>query len=70
MGGKLASGKLEGTIITCPWHGSKFDLGDGKVILWTNWTGTLQKVAKTFRSPRPLNTYKPQVEGSRVYVEA
>ncbi len=68
LGGKLAMGKLEGTIVTCPVHGSKFDLSDGKVVLWTNWTGMLQKVGQAFRSPRPLNTYKPIVEGDRVYV--
>ncbi|OGO16647.1 MAG: (2Fe-2S)-binding protein, partial [Chloroflexi bacterium RBG_16_48_7] len=41
MGGKLAMGKLDGTVVTCPLHGSKFDLSDGSVVLWTNWTGVL-----------------------------
>ncbi len=26
MGGKLSPGKLEGTVVTCPRHGSQFDL--------------------------------------------
>ena len=31
-GGNLGEGKLEGTIVTCPRHGSKFDVGTGKCI--------------------------------------
>ena len=30
MGGRLARGKLEGTVVTCPLHGSQFDLRDGR----------------------------------------
>jgi nitrite reductase/ring-hydroxylating ferredoxin subunit len=32
MGGHLAQGKLDGLIVTCPRHGSRFDLGDGHVV--------------------------------------
>ena len=31
-GGPLEEGKLEGDIVTCPWHGSKFCVGDGRVL--------------------------------------
>lgn len=30
-GGPLDEGKLEGDIITCPWHGSRFCVADGRV---------------------------------------
>lgn len=30
-GGPLDEGKLENCIVTCPWHGSKFDVRDGAV---------------------------------------
>jgi 3-phenylpropionate/trans-cinnamate dioxygenase ferredoxin subunit len=30
MGGDLSKGKLEGKIVTCPRHGSQFDLATGK----------------------------------------
>jgi 3-phenylpropionate/trans-cinnamate dioxygenase ferredoxin component len=70
MGGKLALGRLEGSVVTCPLHGSKFDLMDGKVVLWTNWTGPLLKVSEAFRSPRPLNVYKTMVENGRVSIVA
>ncbi len=29
QGGPLADGALEGTTVTCPWHGWQFDLGTG-----------------------------------------
>jgi|SRR6188472_1513077 len=31
MGGPLAEGKLEGHEVQCPWHGSRFDIRNGKV---------------------------------------
>jgi nitrite reductase/ring-hydroxylating ferredoxin subunit len=32
MGGPLCKGSLEGNIVTCPWHGSKFDVTTGEVV--------------------------------------
>ena len=32
MGGPLAEGKLEGNVVQCPWHGSRFDIRNGKVV--------------------------------------
>lgn len=32
VGGPLDEGELSGTCVTCPWHGSEFDLRDGRVI--------------------------------------
>ena len=32
LGGPLSEGKLEGNIIQCPWHGSRFDVTDGHVV--------------------------------------
>ena len=31
MGGPLAEGALDRTIVTCPWHGSMFDVTSGEV---------------------------------------
>jgi nitrite reductase/ring-hydroxylating ferredoxin subunit len=31
QGGPLAEGELEGNIITCPWHGAKWDVTTGKL---------------------------------------
>jgi nitrite reductase/ring-hydroxylating ferredoxin subunit len=32
MGGDLSQGSLQGSIVTCPKHGAKFDVTTGKVI--------------------------------------
>jgi nitrite reductase/ring-hydroxylating ferredoxin subunit/uncharacterized membrane protein len=32
MGGPLSEGKLEGDIVQCPWHGSRFCVRDGSVV--------------------------------------
>jgi 3-phenylpropionate/trans-cinnamate dioxygenase ferredoxin subunit len=69
MGGKLAQGKLEGTVITCPRHGSQFDVTDGHVVCWLKPTGMLSKVGKILKSERPLIAYKIKIEGSEVMVE-
>ena len=69
MGGRLSEGKLEKTIITCPRHHSQFDLADGHVVRWTDWSGVKLSLAKVVRSPRPIRTYRVTLEGDRVLVE-
>ena len=32
LGGPLAEGDFDGATVTCPWHGSKFAIEDGKVV--------------------------------------
>lgn len=32
MGGPLSEGKLEGDVVQCPWHGSRFNIRDGSVV--------------------------------------
>lgn len=31
-GGPLGEGKLEGSVVTCPWHGARFDASTGRVL--------------------------------------
>jgi len=31
LGGPLSEGKLEGDVVQCPWHGSRFNVSDGRV---------------------------------------
>lgn len=69
MGGNLSQGTLEGTVVTCPRHHSQFDLADGHVIRWTDFTGVKKSIGKLFKSPRPLKTYPVKVEGEKVLVD-
>jgi 3-phenylpropionate/trans-cinnamate dioxygenase ferredoxin subunit len=69
MGADLSKGKLEGTVVTCPRHGSQFDLTDGRVVRWTSWTGFISKVSKMIKTPRPIGTYQVKLEGDRILVE-
>ena len=69
MNGNLSEGKLEKTIVTCPRHHSQFDLIDGHVVRWTDWSGIKLSMAKLMKSPRPVKTYKTKAEGGKVMVE-
>jgi 3-phenylpropionate/trans-cinnamate dioxygenase ferredoxin subunit len=69
MGGKLAQGELNGTIITCPLHGSQFDLSSGEVVRWLRKSGLLEKLSKSLKPPRPLTTYNLKVEDTKILVE-
>jgi len=69
MKANLAQGKLEGMILTCPKHSSQFDLMDGHIVRWTNWSGFKAKVAKGIKPPKPLATYAVKIEGDKVMVQ-
>lgn len=69
MGGRLSQGQLEGTVVTCPRHGSQFDLEDGRVRRWLKESGLLSAVGKALKSPRPLATYKVEVTDNRITVK-
>jgi 3-phenylpropionate/trans-cinnamate dioxygenase ferredoxin subunit len=66
MGGDLSKGKLEGTLITCSRHHSQFDLVDGHVVHWTDWSGLKLTASKIFKSPRNLKTYEVKIEGDKI----
>ncbi len=69
MGGRLSKGLLRGTTVTCPRHGSRFDLRDGRVLQWTEATGLALTLVKAFRSPRSLRTYPVSVREERILVD-
>ena len=39
---RLGKGSLDGTILSCPWHGSQFDVTDGCVARWVQKPGWLK----------------------------
>jgi nitrite reductase/ring-hydroxylating ferredoxin subunit len=69
LGGNLAHGKLEGSIVTCPWHSSQFDLSNGQVIRWVDKTGPIAALSKAIKHEKPLTTYKVVVQEDSVAVE-
>ncbi len=68
MGGDLSQGTLNGTVVTCPRHHSQFDVRDGRVIRWTDWTGMKLAFGKLFRSPRHAKTHEVRQEGDSLAV--
>jgi nitrite reductase/ring-hydroxylating ferredoxin subunit len=54
-GAPLAEGILEGNILTCPWHGSRFDVLDGSMV--------------NGPAKNPLNVYKSKIDDGQLFVE-
>jgi 3-phenylpropionate/trans-cinnamate dioxygenase ferredoxin subunit len=76
IGGHLSKGKLEGTVVTCPLHGSQFDLKDGKVIRWVAGSGIMSTMGKTMsaigiaaKTAVPLAIYETKMEGDKIFVK-
>lgn len=69
MGGKLSQGKLVGTVVTCPLHGSQFDLSDGQVVRWLKGSGVVSAIGRVLKSPRRLPIYNVKVEEERILIE-
>ena len=67
--GNLSRGKLKDTIITCPLHGTQFDLKDGQVVRWLKGYGELSKVNEEFKLSRALKTYTVKIEGDTILIE-
>ena len=67
-GGRLSDGKLEGSIIECPVHGSRFNITNGRVIrrLKGGFAGRLLGLLKVISS---IKTYKIEVEGNSIKIE-
>lgn len=68
LGADLSEGSLEGTILTCPFHNSRFDLRDGHVVRWTNLAGIVLSRESRMRPPRPLPVYPVHIEGEKILV--
>jgi 3-phenylpropionate/trans-cinnamate dioxygenase ferredoxin subunit len=51
--GNLSHGRLEGTVVTCPLHGSQFDVSNGQVVRWLRG-GLMSKAGKHSSFPKTL----------------
>lgn len=54
-GGPLSEGSLEGTEVTCPWHGAIYDVSTGEVV--------------SPPAPKGVARYNVRVEGTDIEVE-
>jgi 3-phenylpropionate/trans-cinnamate dioxygenase ferredoxin subunit len=68
MKGNLSQGKLEGTVVTCPLHGSQFDISNGRVVRWLKG-GTMSKMGSALKLSKDLTVYNVKVKDNRVLVE-
>jgi 3-phenylpropionate/trans-cinnamate dioxygenase ferredoxin subunit len=68
MKGNLSQGKLEGTVVTCPLHGSQFDISNGQVVRWLRG-GLMSKAVKALKLSKDLTVYNVKVDGSSIMVE-
>jgi nitrite reductase/ring-hydroxylating ferredoxin subunit len=66
-GGKLSHGMLRGNTLVCPWHGSQFDVRDGRVIRWAR--GLPAILARIVARPTTLATYELEVEGDTLLLK-
>jgi len=62
MGGSLAEGKLEGSVIACPRHGAQFDVKTGKNVQGAKLGFINMKV-------KDATKYAVKVEGKDILVE-
>lgn len=69
MGGNLAKGKLDGTVVTCPLHGSQFDVTNGKVIRWLKGSKLLSSIGKVFKPPDEVKSYNVKLDGDTIFIE-
>ena len=69
FGGDLSRGKLEGTIVTCPRHGSQFNLTNGNTVRWLKGPGLISTIGKILKSPKNLTTYNVEIDGQDIMVE-
>jgi len=68
MKGDLSHGKLEGTVVTCPRHGSQFDITNGQVVRWLEG-GLMSKLGGILKTPKALTVYNLKVENGKILVE-
>jgi 3-phenylpropionate/trans-cinnamate dioxygenase ferredoxin subunit len=61
LGGSLSKGSLEGSIVTCPRHGSRFDVKTGQAIAGA-------KIGFIKMSVKDEKSYMVKVEGTDIFV--
>jgi 3-phenylpropionate/trans-cinnamate dioxygenase ferredoxin subunit len=69
LGGQLHLGKLQENIITCPRHGSQFDIKDGRVVRWLKGSGLVSALGKAIKPPRSIKIYPVKIDGNQITID-
>ncbi|MEL6491714.1 MAG: Rieske (2Fe-2S) protein [Cyanobacteria bacterium J06621_3] len=76
LGLPMAKGKVENGVITCPFHGSKFEMCTGKNVEWVEsfvgipLPGVAKKMMAMGKSPTDVASFTVTQKGEDLFVEA
>jgi nitrite reductase/ring-hydroxylating ferredoxin subunit len=76
LGLPMAKGKFENGIITCPFHGSKFEICTGKNVEWVDSVvgiplpGFAQKMMAMGKAPTDVANFVVTTEGADLFIDA
>lgn len=76
LGLPMAKGKFENGVITCPFHGSKFELCSGKNVQWVDSVvgvplpGFAQKMIAMGKAPTDVANFAVTQEGDDLFIDA
>lgn len=75
LGLPLGANKVEGTVITCPFHGSQFDMCTGENLDWvTGFAGAKlpewsRKLLALGKKPASIKTFNVICENEQLFIE-
>ncbi len=76
LGLPMAKGKFENGIITCPFHGSKFEICSGKNVEWVEsfvgipLPGVAKKMIAMGKGPTDVANFTVTQEGEDLFIDA
>jgi nitrite reductase/ring-hydroxylating ferredoxin subunit len=76
LGLPMAKGKFENGVITCPFHGSKFEICTGKNVEWVDSVvgiplpGAAKKLMAMGKAPADVMCFQVTQEGEDLFIDA
>jgi nitrite reductase/ring-hydroxylating ferredoxin subunit len=76
LGLPMAKGKFENGVITCPFHGSKFEICTGKNVEWVEsfvgipLPGVAKKMMAMGKAPSDVASFTVTQEGEDLFIDA
>lgn len=75
MGFPLGGGRLQGDVIVCPWHNSKFNMCTGENVAWVTGVAGVpipdwsRQIVALGKKPAPVKAFRASEEDGAVFVE-